>query len=125
MCSLTLQISTPDLGCCCCCIAHLPLLSHRISHVSLRYRERLEYMLAAMHQPHTKLQEILVLQSQQSRPNDVYSDTMADEDIEAMCRILKQQRDGLQHLTDILTKDTRDVLLVKKHLQIGQNNPAF
>ena len=82
-------------------------------------------MLAAMHQPHTKLQEILVLQSQQSRPNDVYSDTMADEDIEAMCRILKQQRDGLQHLTDILTKDTRDVILVKKHLQIGQNNPTF
>ena len=33
-----------------------------------------------------------------------------------MCRLLRQQRDGLQHLTDILTKDARDVALVKKQL---------
>ena len=41
--------------------------------------------------------------SQQDRPNDVYSDTISEEDIEAMCSVLQKQRDGLQHLTDILT----------------------
>ena len=81
-----------------------------------RYREKLEHLVAAMYQPHAKLQELLILQSQQCRPNDVYSDTIAEEDVEAMCRLLKQQRDGLQHLTDILTKDGRDIALVKREL---------
>lgn len=41
--------------------------------------------------------------AQQDRPADVYSDFMSAEDVDAMCRVLKKQRDGLQHLTDILT----------------------
>ena len=90
-----------------------------------RYRERLEHLLADMYQPHAKLQELLILQSQQCRPNDIYSDSIAEEDVEAMCRLLKQQRDGLQHLTDILTKDARDIALVKRELSAAHHPPYY
>ena len=53
--------------------------------------------------PHTELQELTAMGGQQERPADVYSDFISEEDVDAICRVLKKQRDGLQHLTDILT----------------------
>ena len=53
--------------------------------------------------PHTELHELTAMGGQQERPADVYSDFISEEDVDAICRVLKKQRDGLQHLTDILT----------------------
>ena len=59
--------------------------------------------MAALQFPYSKLQELSVVGSQRERPHDVFNDSMSEEDVEAMCNVLKKQRDGLQHLTDILT----------------------
>lgn len=56
-----------------------------------------------MRLPHTDLQELTAMGGQQERPADVYSDFISEEDVDAICKVLKKQRDGLQHLTDILT----------------------
>ena len=76
-----------------------------LSHDSIfeRYREKLDRMMAALQFPYSKLQELSVVGSQRERPHDVFNDSMSEEDVEAMCNVLKKQRDGLQHLTDILT----------------------
>ena len=68
-----------------------------------RYRERLGKLSAGMRVPHTDLQELTAMGGQQDRPADVYSDFISEEDVDAICRVLRKQRDGLQHLTDILT----------------------
>ena len=60
-------------------------------------------MMVALQFPYSKLQELSVIGSQRERPHDVFSDSMSEKDVEAMCSVLKKQRDGLQHLTDILT----------------------
>jgi hypothetical protein len=73
--------------------------------------------MSSLRLPHAKLQELIVMQSQQEKPTDIYSDTIAPKDIEAMCMILKKQRDGLQHLTDIMTKDARDISIVNQRLK--------
>ena len=73
------------------------------SNVYFRYRERLGKLSAGMRLPHTDLQELTAMGGQQERPADVYSDFISEEDVDAICKVLKKQRDGLQHLTDILT----------------------
>ena len=95
---------------------YLQLFCNRIDHIllfhplpsqkhifSCRYRERLQRLLVALRGPHAKLQELSAIGSQQDRPSEVYTDTISSDDVEAICSVLKKQRDGLQHLTDILT----------------------
>lgn len=73
-------------------------------------------MMAALQFPHSKLQELSLIGSKEDRPQDVFSDSMSEEDVEAMCSVLRKQRDGLQHLTDILTYVYRSNLPPLTHI---------
>ena len=42
---------------------------------------------------------------------------MDDNDLEAVCQALQQQRQGLEELTDILDKDMRDIGIIKSALE--------
>lgn len=45
-----------------------------------------------------------------------YSDTLDENDLEAVCNALQQQRLGLEQLTEILEKDMRDIGIIKSSL---------
>ena len=62
----------------------------------------MERLLVALQIPQAQLQDIFAMGSQQDRPQDVYSDLISSADMDAMRKVLITQRDGLQHLTDIL-----------------------
>ena len=70
--------------------------------------------MVALQVPQAQLQDIFAMGSQQDRPPDIYSDLISSTDMDAMRNVLKMQRDGLQHLTDILmyVSDTENKILL-------------
>lgn len=46
-----------------------------------------------------------------------YTESVDDDDLEAVCTALQQQRQGLEQLTDILERDMRDIGIIKSTLE--------
>lgn len=78
-----------------------------------RYRDNLERLCLALQSPSQKLQEIMTLKSQQERQSDSYADKVSQEDLDRLYDLLDKQREGLEHLTDIITKDSRDLEIIR------------
>jgi len=85
----------------------------------VKYRARLNDILAAMKSPYLEIQELANNVAQQEFPQDVYSDAPSEADLEALYDALRRQREGLEYITDILTKDIRDVSIARTGLQEG------
>lgn len=82
-----------------------------------RYREQLAKIVRAMQTPNLKIQELLIVQSQIDRSfQDVYGEDPQPKEVERLCSALDKQREGLQFLTDILSKDSRDMDIIQKKI---------
>lgn len=80
-------------------------------------RDKLDKIVRAVQVPSVKLQELLIIQSQIDRTfHDVYDDDLSPEDVKKLCGALEKQREGLQYLTDILSKDARDLGIIQKKM---------
>ena len=76
-----------------------------------RYRERLDRLVRAMQHPNETLQRLMIVHSQLDRTGgDVYGKDPSPREEEMLVRALEKQRQGLQHLTDILKYGTGGVL---------------
>lgn len=86
-----------------------------------RYRDQLARIVRAMQTPNLKIQELLIIQSQIDRSSqDVYGGAPSAQQVKQLCSTLDRQREGLQFLTDLLSKDARDVEIMRKKLSASQ-----
>ncbi|CAE7723743.1 Nup54, partial [Symbiodinium microadriaticum] len=68
-----------------------------------RYRERLDRLVRALQHPNEVIQRLMIVQSQLDRTGgDVYGKDPSPREEEMLVKALEKQRQGLQHLTDIL-----------------------
>mmetsp|Transcript_12646 Transcript_12646/g.20537 ORF Transcript_12646/g.20537 Transcript_12646/m.20537 type:complete len:202 (+) Transcript_12646:596-1201(+) len=82
-----------------------------------RYREQIGKIMHAMQSPNLKIQELLIVQSQIDRSfQDVLEDDPPAREVEKLCSALDKQREGLQFLTDILSKDARDMDIIRQKI---------
>lgn len=82
-----------------------------------RYREQMGKIMHAMQSPNLKIQELLIVQSQIDRSfQDVLEDDPPPREVEKLCSALEKQREGLQYLTDILSKDARDMDIIRQKM---------
>lgn len=83
--------------------------------LELRYQEKVEELYSNAKGPYSKLQLLETSQSVVERQNDLFLSAPAfrEEDLESICTVLQKQREGLQHLTDIVRKDSRDINMMK------------
>jgi len=84
----------------------------------IRYRARLNQILAAMKTPYLEIQELSDNLVQQEHASDVYADVPREQDLESLYDALKRQREGLEYITEILAKDVRDVHVVRSALKL-------
>lgn len=91
-----------------------------------RYYERLDRIKRAMRIPNDTMQKLITMQTQLDRtPGELYGKNPTLEEEEKLCRALDKQREGLQHLTTILTKDIRDMGIIKKKLSEMSRDRQF
>ncbi len=74
-----------------------------------RYRKRLDDIMQAMQRPYIDLQELSnnMIQQDNSIQKDIYSTNYNDDDLAVLCDALRKQREGLEHLTEILRLESR------------------
>ena len=89
-----------------------------ISFDEQRLRDDLERIKMQMREPEKALHSIKVRIAQLERRNDaaITATEINDEDLAVFHGTLTKQRQGLQHLTDILTKDDRDMKIIERKM---------
>jgi hypothetical protein len=78
-----------------------------------KFREKVEEMLLHLRQRHAQLTELINFQSQHDLVQDEYADNLSDADLEVIYGALAKQHEGLQHVSDILERDIRDVGIIR------------
>ena len=89
-----------------------------ISFEEQRLRDDLERIKMQMREPEKALHSIKVRIAQLERKNDaaITATEINDDDLAVFYGTLTKQRQGLQHLTDIMTKDDRDMKIIERKL---------
>lgn len=82
----------------------------------LNFRDQLRSLVARLQEPFKQLQDLSVSMALQDRQQDVFEDSVADEDVEALVRALKKQSEGLEQLAETLRKDMRDMAIIRSRL---------
>ena len=87
-----------------------------IQQKELEFRDRLERIKIAISEPYTKIQMLLSKQAQEEQEHhiDNYSISENQNDIEKILLHLKYQREGLEHLSNILEKDINDIKIISE-----------
>jgi hypothetical protein len=83
-----------------------------------RFRERLQRLSVSVQGPQEKVLQLANLQAQQEQRRERYDNDVSEEQLEAMLTSLEKHRQGLQILTDIVTKDSRDMNIIKQKLKL-------
>lgn len=87
------------------------------------FRECLEKIAAGARNPHAKLLELMTIQTQYDQNRvDLFDEKLNEADELKLVAIIDKQRKGLQHLTDILNKDLRDLALLKRVIEENSVN---
>lgn len=89
-----------------------------------RFREKAEGMMQQLKTQHAQLTELLNFQSQHDLVRDEYVDSLSEADLEVLYSAMARQHEGLQHVSDILERDVRDVQIVRRNLSSHHHHPS-
>ena len=91
-----------------------------------KFREKAEELMHEVRQRHLQLTELINLQAQHDLVRDEYVDNLSPADLDVIYAAMAKQHEGLQHVMDVLDRDTRHVEIMRHKLeQRGQEIQGF
>mmetsp|Transcript_32651 Transcript_32651/g.33297 ORF Transcript_32651/g.33297 Transcript_32651/m.33297 type:complete len:475 (-) Transcript_32651:138-1562(-) len=99
-----------------------------IDHNERKFGEQLERLLSEMRGPQTVLQQLIFLQEQlieNIRDTNEGIDNLDETDLTAVYHAIQRQQQGIQHISNIIQKDIRDMSIMKEKLTDVASNPSL